>query len=200
MDQAILQSGQVPNPTDRQTTPVALFGRCMLPNQLEIPCQAVAMSPEQAVLVSAHSPRMGDRAIVYLDHLGRIEGITTGHFKGGFTVEIECTPRKRDKLAKQIEQLESHLQFGQDNQRDQQRIEPNNTNSELKLSDGRCYPIKIIDISLSGAAVAIEVKPANGSKVWLAGMQGTVIRHFAEGVGIQFADVADQRTISSRFS
>ncbi|MGI9366699.1 MAG: PilZ domain-containing protein, partial [Rhizobiaceae bacterium] len=75
------------------------------------------------------------------------------------------------------------------------RIAPKNTNSELRLSDGRCYPIKIIDISLSGAAVAIDVKPAVGSQVWLAGMQGTVVRHFSEGVALQFAVVAAQSAV-----
>jgi hypothetical protein len=200
MDQAILQSNATPNPTEQPTTQVALFGRCMLPNQLEVPCQAVAMSPDQAMLVSAHCPKIGDRTIVYLDHLGRIEGNTAGHFPGGFTVEIECTTRKRDKLAEQIGQLKNHEQFGENIQRDHQRIEPKEANSELRLSDGRSYPIKIIDISLSDADVKIDVKPAIGSKVWLAGMQGTVTRHFSEGIGMQFASVTDPKTIGDHFA
>ena len=132
----------------------------MLANQLEIPCQAIEMSPDQALLVSAHTPALGDRAIIYLDNVGRIEGNITGHFEGGFAMEIECTPRKRDKLAGQIKQHQTQEDFGQDNQRGHHRIAPKNTNSELKLADGRSYPIKIIDISLSGAAISIEVKPA----------------------------------------
>ena len=46
----------------------------MLPNQLEIPCQAVDISPGGAGLISAHVPQLGDHAIIYLDHVGRIEG------------------------------------------------------------------------------------------------------------------------------
>ena len=199
MDQAFHQpQNDLPGPQNGATA-VALFGRCMLPNQLEIPCQAVEMSPEEAKLVSAHCPKIGDRAIVYLDNVGRIEGNITRHFQGGFALEIDCTPRKRDKLAGQIRQLENHTGFGPENQRDYQRIEPQNTNSELKLSDGRAYPIKIIDISLSGAAIRIDVKPAIGSKVWLAGMEGTVVRHFQEGIGMQFAAVANQATVNRRF-
>ena len=200
MDQAILQSPSEPPGSANHLTPVALFGRCMLPNQLEIPCQAIEMSADEARLVCAHSPNIGDRAIIYLDNVGRIEGQISGHFKGGFALEIDCTPRKRDKLATQIRELQRHASFGEANQRDHQRITPQNTNSELKLADGRCYPIKIIDISLSGAAVRIEVKPAIGSQVWLAGMQGTVVRHFQEGIGMQFAVVADQGTVNRRFA
>lgn len=199
MDPAVFQSQMEPPRTGYNSTPVALFGRCMLPNQLEIPCQAIEMSPDQAMLVSAHSPRIGDKAIIYLDNVGRIEGNITGHFTGGFAIEIECTPRKRDKLAGLIKQHKAHEEFGQDNQRAHQRIAPKNTNSELKLTDGRAYPIKIIDISLSGAAISIDVKPAIGSKVWLAGMEGTVVRHFQEGIGMQFAAVSDQSTVARRF-
>ena len=157
------------------------------------------MSPDAAKLVSAHSPNVGDRAIIYLDNVGRIEGNISRRYPDGFALEIDCTPRKRDKLANQIRQLECHHSFGEHNQRDYQRIEPQNTNSELKLADGRSYPIKIIDISLSGAAIEIDVKPAIGSKVWLAGMEGTVVRHFAEGIGMQFAAVANQATVTRRF-
>lgn len=200
MDQAILQSSKEPPQSGYQPTAVALFGRCMLPNQLEIPCQAVEMSPDEAKLVSAHCPKIGDRAIVYLDNVGRMEGNISTHFQGGFALEIDCTPRKREKLAGQLRQLENHDAFGKDNLRDYQRIEPQNTNSELKLADGRAYPIKIIDISLSGAAIEIGVKPAIGSKVWLAGMEGTVVRHFQEGIGMQFASVKNQQAVNQRFS
>ena len=118
MDQAFHQpQNDLPGPQNGATA-VALFGRCMLPNQLEIPCQAVEMSPEEAKLVSAHCPKIGDRAIVYLDNVGRIEGNITRHFQGGFALEIDGTPRKRDKLAGQIRQLENHTGFGPENQRD----------------------------------------------------------------------------------
>ncbi|MCJ8309225.1 MAG: PilZ domain-containing protein [Hyphomicrobiales bacterium] len=199
MDQAVFQSPKPAPHSPYPSTPVALFGRCMLPNQLEIPCQAIEMSPEQAMLVSAHAPNIGDRAIIYLDNVGRIEGNISGHFSGGFAMEIDCTPRKRDKLAGLIKQHRAQDDFGHDNQRAHQRIAPKNTNSELKLADGRAYPIKIIDISLSGAAISIDVKPAIGSKVWLAGMEGTVVRHFQEGIGMQFAVVSDQSTVTRRF-
>ena len=131
-----------------------------------------------AGLISAHVPQLGDHAIIYLDHVGRIEGETVRHFKGGFCIQIDCSLRKRQKLADQIANLEGQTEFVPDEQRRSARIAPKNANSELRLEDGRSYPITIIDISLSGAAISMEVKPALGSHVWLAGMQGTVIRPF----------------------
>lgn len=171
-----------------------LFGRCMLPNKLEIPCQAVNISPGDAAIIAAHLPQIGDLVIIYFDHLGRIEGTAIRHFKGGFAITIHGTERKREKLATRIEWMKEHLgdpDTGHELRR-HNRIEPRNNNSEIKLEDGRTYPIKIIDISLSGAALEVDVRPALGEMVWLAGMQGKVVRHFAEGIAMEFIAKTDQ--------
>ena len=199
MDQAAAVSPTETEKRRYQRTPVALFGRCLLNNDLEIPCQAVDISPGDVSFVSAHKPRINEHVIVYLDHVGRIEGPATRHFDGGFCMEIECTPRKREKLSARIEWLKAHKEFKIDDQRRFERIEPRELNSQLKLPDGRSYPIQIIDISLSGAAVAVDVKPAVGSVVWLAGMQGTVVRHFAEGIGLDFINIAQHATLDYKF-
>ena len=173
---------------------IALFGRCLLPNRLEIPCQAVNLSPGDAAIVAAHLPQIGDPVIIYFDHLGRIEGTAVRHFKGGFAITINGTPRKREKLASRIEWLVEHLDTEDTGHelRRHNRIEPRNNNSEIRLEDGRTYPIKIIDISLSGAAIESDVRPALGEMVWLAGMQGKVVRHFAEGIAMEFTVKPDQ--------
>ena len=192
MAQVEFQSEFETNRRSYERTPVALFGRCLMPSQLEIPCQAIDISPGDVGVISAHTPELGDAIILYLDHVGRLEGQCARVFEGGFAITIDCTSRKREKLSARIEWLKAHKQFLLDDQRAHDRIEPENPNSELRLSDGRHYPIKIIDISLSGAAIECDVKPAIGSKVSLAGMSGAVVRHFAEGVGIRFAVVADR--------
>ena len=68
-----------------------------------------------------------------------------------------------------------------------ERVAPRNPISVLKLTDGRQYQCRIIDLSLSGAAVEIEVKPAIGTQVTLGTMRGQVVRHFDEGVAVEFA-------------
>ncbi len=192
MSQVEFQSEFESNRRSYGRTPVALFGRCLLPNQLEIPCQATDISPGDVGIISAHTPLAGESIILYLDHVGRLEGQCARVFRGGFALTIDCTPRKREKLTARIEWLKAHKQFLAEDQRQHDRIEPENPNSQIRLSDGRSYPIKIIDISLSGAAIKCDVKPAIGSKVSLAGMEGSVVRHFIGGVGIQFAGIADR--------
>jgi hypothetical protein len=70
----------------------------------------------------------------------------------------------------------------------------------LHLLDGRQYPCRIIDLSLSGAAIEIEVKPAVGVQVTLGTMRGQIVRHFEEGVAIEFAIVQRPETLDAEFN
>ncbi|MEO0546129.1 MAG: PilZ domain-containing protein [Pseudomonadota bacterium] len=189
--------------TDRrgyERMPVALFGRCLLPNKLEIPCQAINISPGDAAVVAGHAPRIDETVIIYLDHVGRIEGPVTRLFDGGFAIRIEGTPRKREKIATTLEWLRNTDPFDPSDLRRHERLEPQNNNSVLELEDGRSYPINIIDISLSGAAVALDVRPAIGARVWLSGMKAVVVRHFDEGIALEFTAVQTRAGLGARLA
>jgi hypothetical protein len=71
--------------------------------------------------------------------------------------------------------------------------------SVLHLLDGRQYPCRIIDLSLSGAALEIEVKPAVGMQVTLGTMRGQVVRHFEDGLAVEFAVIQRPETLDSEF-
>jgi hypothetical protein len=79
-------------------------------------------------------------------------------------------------------------------------VAPRNPISVLHLLDGRQYPCRIIDLSLSGAAIEIEVKPAVGVQVTLGTMRGQIVRHFEEGVAIEFAIVQRPETLDAEFN
>ncbi|MBN9056764.1 MAG: PilZ domain-containing protein, partial [Rhizobiales bacterium] len=76
------------------------------------------------------------------------------------------------------------------------RLTPRNTRTDLTLDDGRRYPCRIIDLSLSGAAVDIDVRPALGTAVQLGHMKGRVVRHFQEGVAIEFSSVQSKEALT----
>ena len=183
---------------DRRTyerTPVALFGRCMFENKVEIPCQAINMSPGDLAAIAAHEPKIGEHVIFYLDNIGRLSGEVVRIFDGGFAITIEGTARKREKLASQIAWLKENVKFGKADLRRHDRIVPNQRLSDIRLEDGRSYPIEIIDISLSGAAIKSEIRPAIGTPLTLGGMQGKVVRHFPEGIAIQFSVVQSKSSL-----
>ena len=65
----------------------------------------------------------------------------------------------------------------------------------MTLDDGRQYRCRIIDLSVSGAAIEINVRPAIGTQVTLGNMRGQVVRHFEDGIAIEFAVVQRRDTL-----
>ena len=170
----------------------------MLANGEEYPCQVINMSPGGAALVTAVLGEPGERVIAYIDEIGRVEGNIVRNFDGGFAIAINATQRKRDKLASQLTWLANRSTLGMPEDRRHERVQPRNPYSRIKLPDGRTYACRVIDMSISGAAVAIQVRPALGVEVTLGRMRARVVRHFAEGVAVQFSDVQDPKLLVER--
>lgn len=180
---------QVPGDAAQRVT-VNLNGRLMLiSNQTEFECRALDMSPTDVVFQCTAFPHGGERIVAYVDHIGRLECTVVKHVDHGFVCKLHITERKREKLAAQLTWLANKHKFNLPEDRRHERITPNNTRAELNLDDGRAYPCRILDLSMSGAAVEIDVRPALGTPVRLGNMRGRVVRHFQEGVAIEFANV-----------
>lgn len=180
-----------------QRVAVNLHGRMLAATQEESDCLVKAMSPGDAEIASDASVNVGDRVIAYIDHIGRIEGSVVGlGAKGQFTISINATDRKREKFAAQLTWIANKHELGLPEDRRHERLAPRQNRSDLTLDDGRAYPCRIIDLSLSGAAVEIAVRPALGTAVRLGNMRGRVVRHFQEGVAIEFAAIQTRETLS----
>jgi hypothetical protein len=115
---------------------------------------------------------------------------------GGFVMSINATERKREKLAAQLTWLANKHELGLPEDRRHERLAPRESLTELALDDGRKYPCRIIDLSLSGAAIDIEVRPAIGTPVKLGHMRGRVVRQFQEGVAIEFLAIQSKDALA----
>jgi hypothetical protein len=178
-----------------QRVKVSLLGRYMLTDRREFPCQILEMSPGDAVVVAPVSGLAGEKVIAYVDHLGRIEGDITEVIDGGFRLDLSATSRKRDKMAAQLTWLANKDVLNLPEDRRHERVVPDNRHSTVVLDDGRRYNCKIIDISLSGAAIELAVRPAMGTPVTLGRMRARVIRHFADGVAVEFVSAQEMLTV-----
>ncbi|CAN5197481.1 PilZ domain-containing protein [soil metagenome] len=169
-----------------QRVKVHLLGRYMLPDRREFPCQVINMSPGGLALLGPGIGNVGDRVIAYLDHIGRVEGKVTRIIDNGFAMNVGATPRKRDKLAAQLTWLANRdiLNLPEDRRHD--RIVPRNPISVLTLEDGSRMSCRIIDMSLSGAAIAAERRPAMNSLVALGKVQARVVRNLEDGFALEF--------------
>lgn len=179
-----------------QRVPISLYGRYMLPDRSEHECRVTDMSPGNMLVEGPASGEAGDRVIMYLDHVGRIEGTIERSIVNGFALDLSMSDRKRDKLAAQLVWLANKHELNLPEDRRHERVVPRNPHSLLTLKDGRQYRCRIIDLSLSGAALELDVRPDLGTPVTLGAMRGRVVRHFEEGIAIEFAFVQQEDTLT----
>jgi c-di-GMP-binding flagellar brake protein YcgR len=170
-----------------QRVKVTLNGRYMLENQKEYNCQTIDMSPGGVALAAPHSGQPGERVIVYLEQVGRLDGTIMRLLDKGFAMSFQTSLHKRDKLAAQLTWLANRHTLGLPEDRAHERVAPKNPRARLTLMDGREFSCTIIDVSVTGAAVKIDLQPALGTPVMLGKTNATVVRVFPDGVALQFA-------------
>ncbi len=71
-----------------QRVRVALLGRYMLQSRQEYPCQTLDMSPGGISIVAPVRGLVGERIVLYVEHLGRVEGQIVRHTDLGLALSI----------------------------------------------------------------------------------------------------------------
>jgi c-di-GMP-binding flagellar brake protein YcgR len=170
-----------------QRVSVNLLGRFMLEDRREYPCQTTDMSPGSMAVTAAVTGKVGERVVAYIDQIGRIEGQIVRVQDGGFAMSITATLRKRDKLAAKLTWLANRHELNLPEDRRHDRITAKISVVGVNLPDGREYQARVVDISLSGAALALEVRPPVGSPLMVGKLRARVVRHFEEGIAVEFA-------------
>ncbi len=179
--------------------PLTLLGRFMRANKQEYPCKLVDISVGGAALMSPVSVDDGEAIIVYLDCVGGLEGRVVRQFAGGFAIELNATLHKREKLAAQLTWLINRNELDPSEARRHERVAPRNPTSNLKLEDGLSVPCQVIDVSISGAAIATDARPLVGSEVWLAKLRSRVVRHHERGIAVRFIDIQQPTALRRYF-
>ena len=169
-----------------QRVRVNLLGRYMLADRREFPCQVVNMSPGGMGLIAPAAGAIGERVIAYIDHLGRLEGQISRLYQNGFAMTVSATARKRDKLAAQLTWLANRHILNLPEDRRHGRIIPRDPMAQLIMPNGVNLTVRIIDMSLSGAALATDMRPALGMLVMIGKVQGRVVRHLDDGFAVEF--------------
>jgi hypothetical protein len=169
-----------------QRVPIVLLGRYMLEDKREFPCQTTDMSPGGVAIVAPVRGEVGERVVAYLDQIGRVEGKIARHTERGFAMCLSLPFAKREKIANQLTWLINRDALGMPEDRRHERIVPHRRHAILKIEGDREHVVKVIDVSVSGAAICTPAKPAIGTKVVLGQMTGQVVRIFEGGVAITF--------------
>jgi hypothetical protein len=178
-----------------QRVKVHLLGRYMLPDQREFPCKVLDMSPGGLALQGQGIGRVGDRVIAYLDHVGRVEGKIARIMDNGFAMTVSATPRKREKLAAQLTWLANRDILNLPEDRRHERVAVRAPLVRIIFDDGLELSGMIEDLSLSGAAITADYRPAIGTNVTLGEVPARVVRHLEDGFALEFLHEQNPETL-----
>lgn len=169
--------------------PLTLLGRFMRANRLEYPCKLNDISVGGASLMSPVTLSPKERVIAYFDHIGGIEGTVARLFEGGFAIQLIATAHKREKLAAQLTWLINRHELPTIEERRHDRIATPPRCMPLKLDENLTIDCRVVDFSLSGAAIETNARPRLGTEVQLGKLRARVVRYHDAGLGLQFLDV-----------
>lgn len=175
-----------------QRVKISLMGRYMLEDRTDYPCQSIDISPGGLAVAAPVCPDNGARVVVYLDTIGRVEGTISRQLEDGFALKLKTPALKREKLADQLTWLANRSALGMPEDRRHERIEPRIRRAMLKTADGQEYPVKIIDVSLSGTALMANIKLDLGALVTVGNTVGRVVRIFDGGIALEFTRMLNE--------
>ena len=175
-----------------------MFGRFMLPDMSEHHCQVSEVTPDGAIFITTTIPERDAQIVAYLDEIGRVEGLSGDAVPGGFRVVFSHTGQRRERFASRLSGRSAKNTTAGTDLRRHARHAPNDSQSHITLPDGRVYPCEIIDISLSGAAVKVDVMPSLGTQVMLGKMRGRIVRYVDSGIAIEFLKPLNTTQLSAQ--
>jgi hypothetical protein len=183
-----------------QRVDVQVMGRYMLESRREYPCQTVNISPGGLAILAPVMGNIGERVVIYLDQLGRVEGTVVRQFQNGFAIAFSATVRKRDKLASQLTWLANRQLLGLPEDRRHDRVQPRIPRTVITLDNGQQVVARLIDISTSGAGISTDLKLVMDQRIVVGKLPAKVVRVFEGGVAVEFGRVLTGPEIDSDVS
>ena len=199
-----IQTGSIltRTPADRRRhkrVALTLLGRFMRANKQEYPCKLHDVSVGGAAIMAPVEVEEGERIVAYFDQLGGLEGNVVRLFEGGFAIQLNATQHKREKLVAQLTWLINRSELTGEDERKHERIVPNNTESMMKLDEGIVIPVRVLDVSISGASIGTEARPPIGQEILLGKLRAVVVRHHSKGIGVRFRDIQNPAALRNHF-
>jgi len=156
----------------------------------EHPCIVVNVSAGGARLRTKTPPAFGKPVVLYINKLGRFEGIVIRSSENSFVINYE---KKRDKSSRIADDIIEVMHNGHRSleRRNTPRIKHDEP-ALIHFEDGRSDDCAILDISLTGASIEIAPRPPLGTRLILGRMTAKVVRRHDTGVGIVFTGSIDR--------
>jgi len=169
---------------------LTLKARVLKADGEEEPCLVINISAGGAMLKAVNPPQAGEKVVVYIDTVGRHEGLVIRSSKHHFAVDYRSRRAKSKRAADQITYAVNnpHMRL---ERRQNPRIRTDET-TVLTMENGESFACEMLDISLTGASIAIDPKPELGTVVHIGRMMAKVVRRHEKGVGLVFLGAGEK--------
>lgn len=152
-------------------------------------CRTKRVSPFRMIVDVPVVGKVGERVTCYFEDFGEFECTISGTLKSGFLMELEMTRSRRAWMSEKLTWLEKKQKDASISElRRHARFVPQVSHTFMTLADGSTHPCFIIDVSTAGVAVSAEYDPQVGTPLAVGACVGRVIRKFANGFAVKFAE------------
>ncbi len=129
---------------------------------------------------------LGDHIVAHLDGGTRLEGDVVRLFDGGFAIALSMSAHKRQRLAEALDRERARgraLEKLTLERRIAKRVTGMSQSVVCETADRR-FPVRIIDMSLTGVAIETEEKLELDALVVIGKMRGTIVRREGNRYGV----------------
>lgn len=152
-------------------------------------CRTKRVSPFRMIVDVPVVGKIGERVTSYFQDFGEFECTISETLKSGFLMELDMTRARRAWMSEKLTWLEKKQKDDTlEELRRDARFVPKVSHTLLTLADGTMHPCLIIDMSTAGVAVSAEYDPEVGTPLAVGACVGRVIRKFAHGFAVKFAE------------
>jgi hypothetical protein len=140
---------------------------------------------------SAIVPEIGIALTCSIRFVGTVETRIVTNGPNTFGVRLSVPREQAAAIARTMWALAREQDRPPEGDRRHRRIAPRRRDVLVTLGDGRAVPGRLVNVSASGAAVALARPIEVGESVTLGSTAGRVVRRFAEGIGVVFDAALD---------
>lgn len=168
---------------------IDLPGKLFLPaTAQEFACTVINVSPGGAMLSCDTPVQWGDRIVLYIDGIGRFEGVVARVDSFGLGVNFTSTILKRERTAEQLTVYLNRELVDEKTLRRHERVQVKGF-CRVVRSSAQIISCEIIDISVSGISVKTAERPPLGEFVLVGHLAARIARHHDTGIGLEFVGV-----------
>ncbi|MEH3116822.1 MAG: PilZ domain-containing protein [Methylorubrum populi] len=138
-------------------------------------------------LRSAVEPEIDQLLTCSIRYIGMLEARVASTEDNLFVIRLLVSPQRAAEVAQTMLALAREQGRTFEAARTHPRISPARKDVLVTLEDGRVLPGRLINVSASGAALALDHTLASGTPITIGTTPARVVRIFRDGIGAAFA-------------